>query len=148
MQVREVVEADERLVAELNRLLPQLSTSASPLTEPQVAALCVDGAVHLLVAEDDGRLLGSLTLVVFPIPTGVRAWIEDVVVDEAARGRGVGAALNEFAIELARDLGAKTVDLTSRPSREPARRLYLRLGFERRETDVFRYDLKKPASRP
>ena len=77
----------------------------------------------------------------FPIPTGTRAWIEDVVVDEAARGSGVGAALNQAALDHARARGAKTVDLTSRPSREAANRLYQRLGFEPRETNVYRYEL-------
>ena len=80
-----------------------------------------------------------MTLVVFPIPTGIRAWIEDVVVDGDARGRGVGAALNQAALDRARDLGARTVDLTSRPSREAANRLYRRLGFVARETNVYRW---------
>jgi ribosomal protein S18 acetylase RimI-like enzyme len=83
-----------------------------------------------------------MTLVVFPIPTGVRAWIEDVVVDESARGRGVGESLNLRAIELAEELGARTVDLTSRPSREAANRLYQRIGFVPRETNVYRYERK------
>jgi len=96
----------------------------------------------LLVATDDstGAVVGSLTLVVFRIPTGVRAWIEDVVVDGAARGRGVGEALNRFALDRAAALGARTVDLTSRPTREAANRLYRRLGFEPRDTNIYRYN--------
>ena len=99
---------------------------------------------HLLVARasPDGRppaIVGTLTLVVFRIPTGVRAWIEDVVVDESARGRGVGEALTVAAIGLATGAGARTVDLTSRPTREAANRLYRRLGFELRDTNVYRY---------
>jgi ribosomal protein S18 acetylase RimI-like enzyme len=85
--------------------------------------------------------VGSLTLATFPIPTGVRAWIEDVVVDSGARGHGVGEALNRAAIDEARSRGAITVELTSRPSRESANRLYLRLGFEPRETNVYRYTI-------
>jgi len=81
-----------------------------------------------------------MTLVLFPIPTGMRAWIEDVVVDESARGRGVGEALNRRALEIAVNAGAKTVDLTSRPSREAANRLYQRLGFVIRETNIYRYE--------
>lgn len=96
----------------------------------------------LLIARDDERIVGSLTLVVFPIPTGVRAWIEDVVVDSSVRGKGVGEALNREALRIARIKGAVTVDLTSRPSREAANRLYQRLGFEKRDTNVYRYDLK------
>jgi ribosomal protein S18 acetylase RimI-like enzyme len=99
-------------------------------------------ADHVLVARDvDGTIIGSMTLVVFRIPTGIRAWIEDVVVDGDARGRGVGEALNRRAIEVARSRGAKTVDLTSRPSREAANRLYQRIGFVARETNVYRFDI-------
>jgi ribosomal protein S18 acetylase RimI-like enzyme len=93
------------------------------------------------VARVDGRIAGALTLATFPIPTGVRAWIEDVVVDSAARGHGVGEALNQAAIAEARARGAVTVDLTSRPSREAANRLYQRIGFVRRDTNVYRFDL-------
>ncbi len=95
----------------------------------------------MLVARVDDAIVGSLTLVVFRIPTGMRAWIEDVVVDEAARGHGVGEALNREALRIARERGAITVDLTSRPSREAANRLYRRLGFIERETNVYRMEL-------
>jgi len=88
---------------------------------------------------DQGRIVGMLTLIVFRIPTGVRAWIEDVVVDETARGRGVGEALSQEAVRRALDLGARTVELTSRPSREAANRLYRRLGFVRRDSNLYRY---------
>jgi ribosomal protein S18 acetylase RimI-like enzyme len=93
------------------------------------------------VATKEQEIVGLLTLVVFRIPTGVRAWIEDVVVDESARGHGVGEALNRAALHDARRRGAKTVDLTSRPSRAAANRLYQRLGFIARETNVYRYEL-------
>ena len=98
-------------------------------------------ASDVLVARVDGTIVGTLTLVTFRIPTGVRAWIEDVVVDDSARGHGVGEALNQFALDLARSKGAKTVDLTSRPSREAANRLYQRIGFTPRDTNVYRFDL-------
>lgn len=102
----------------------------------------IDAAANdVLVARLDGMLVATLTLVTFRIPTGVRAWIEDVVVDAAARGHGVGEQLNRFAIDLARSKGATTVDLTSRPSRESANRLYQRIGFHQRDTNVYRYDL-------
>ncbi|MCB9373745.1 MAG: GNAT family N-acetyltransferase [Microthrixaceae bacterium] len=125
-----------------DRLVPQLSSSNPPPTEDGLRHIIGSPASILLVARDDaGRILGSLTLVVFPIPTGIRAWIEDVVVDEAARGRGVGEALNRAALERARAEGAKTVDLTSRPTREAANRLYRRLGFVPRETNIYRFTL-------
>lgn len=126
-----------------DRLVPQLSSSNPPPTDDELRHIIASPASILLVARDghDGTILGSLTLVVFPIPTGIRAWIEDVVVDEAARGQGVGEALNRHALDRARAEGAKTVDLTSRPTREAANRLYLRLGFVPRETNIYRYSL-------
>jgi len=99
-------------------------------------------AITLLVARNDGgEIVGSLTLAMFRIPTGRRAWIEDVVVDSAQRGRGIGEALTREALAIAKAAGATTVDLTSRPSREAANRLYQRVGFEKRETNVYRYKL-------
>ncbi|MEM8905567.1 MAG: GNAT family N-acetyltransferase [Actinomycetota bacterium] len=130
---------DDELVDAMARLIPQLSRSSPPPDVEALARIVHGDATSMLLARVEGRIVGSLTLVVFPIPTGIRAWIEDVVVDDAARGHGVGALLNTRAIELADELGAKTVDLTSRPSREAANRLYRRLGFVARETNVYRY---------
>jgi ribosomal protein S18 acetylase RimI-like enzyme len=93
--------------------------------------------------EHNGQIVGSLTLAVFRTPTGARAWIEDVVVDEALRGRGIAPAMIEVAVEAARRAEARTVDLTSRPERESANRMYQRLGFERRETNVYRLTLSR-----
>ena len=141
VDVQIATEATPALVAAINRLVPQLSKSAAPMTIEEVSDIIDSSATDLLVASDGDDILGLLTLVVFRIPTGVRGWIEDVVVDSDARGRGVGAALNEFAVELARKKGARTVDLTSRPSRDAANRLYHRLGFKARDTNVYRFDL-------
>jgi ribosomal protein S18 acetylase RimI-like enzyme len=140
VRVREVTDEAEApaLVDAFARLIPQLSRSAPPPPADVLAEIVGGPATHLLVAEDDEAVLGSLTLVVFRIPTGLRAWIEDVVVDADARGRGVGDALNRFALDLAAELGCRTVDLTSRPSREAANRLYQRLGFEPRDTNIYR----------
>ncbi|CAN5564877.1 N/A [soil metagenome] len=133
-------EVTEELVDAFARLIPQLSRSSPPPTAEVLAEIIESDATHLLIARgDDGTVLGSLTLVLFRIPTGLRAWIEDVVVDDAARGQGVGEALNRHAIDAAAERGAKSVDLTSRPSREAANRLYRRLGFEPRDTNVYRY---------
>ena len=132
------------------RLLPQLSRSAAPMSEADVERFLSQSSVHLFVfraetADADGNnpILGMLSLATFEIPTGVRAWVEDVVVDEAARGQGAGLALVEAAIEHAKTVGARTVDLTSRPSREAANRLYQRAGFQLRETNVYRVTLEK-----
>ena len=144
VQIIEATEVTPALIEAFNRLVPQLSKSNPPPTAAELALIVESPASILLIAVDpaDEAILGSMTLAWFRIPTGVRAWIEDVVVDEAARGRGVGEALNRAALERARLLGAKTVDLTSRPSREAANRLYQRLGFEPRETNVYRFSLE------
>ncbi len=141
VSVRVIETVTPEIVAAIARLIPQLSRSAPPPSQAQLEEIATSPASHLLVAESEGTVVGSLTLVVFRIPTGMRAWIEDVVVDEAARGQGVGEALNHEALRLARERGAITVDLTSRPSREAANRLYQRLGFTARDTNVYRYDL-------
>lgn len=135
-------EVGDDIVEAFARLIPQLSRSAPPPSKAELQAIADHEACFLLVArEDTGAVLGSLTLVIFPIPTAVRAWIEDVVVDDAARGKGVGELLNRRALEISAEHGAKTVDLTSRPSREAANRLYQRIGFEQRDTNVYRYAL-------
>ena len=141
--VSEQTELTPDLREAFDRLIPQLSSSNPPPTDDELRHIIASPSSILLVARDgdEGAILGSLTLVVFPIPTGIRAWIEDVVVDGAARGRGVGEALNRAALDRARAEGAKTVDLTSRPSRDVANRLYQRLGFVPRETNIYRFTL-------
>ncbi len=141
--VHEATETTDELVAAFAVLIPQLSSSNPPPTAHEVAAMVDSDASVVLVARDgaDGPIVGSLTLALFRIPTGVRAWIEDVVVDESVRGRGVGEALTVHALDRARATGARTVDLTSRPSREAANRLYRRIGFSERSTNVYRFDL-------
>jgi ribosomal protein S18 acetylase RimI-like enzyme len=140
VRVEEVTEVTDEVVDAFDRLIPQLSSSNPPPGRDGLERIVASDASILLVARDgDGTIVGSLTLAVFPIPTALRAWIEDVVVDEAGRGKGVGAALNRAALDRARSLGCRTVDLTSRPSREAANRLYQRLGFEQRSTNVYRF---------
>jgi ribosomal protein S18 acetylase RimI-like enzyme len=125
------------------RLTPQLSSSNPPPSADALAAVVASPAAVLFLARDGDEIVGSLTLVLFRIPIGgLRAWIEDVVVDESARGRGVGEALTSAAIARAQSAGARTVDLTSRPSREAANRLYQRVGFEQRATNVYRFTLR------
>ncbi len=145
--IREATEVTDELVAAFERLIPQLSKSNPPPDRSALEFMVNSPASVVLLARDvddtgvEGEILGSLTLALFRIPTAMRAWIEDVVVDEAARGRGVGDTLNRAALEWAREAGAKTVDLTSRPTREAANRLYQRIGFVQRETNVYRYNL-------
>ena len=135
----EIVRAvDDELVEAWRRLLPQLSRSASAVSAAHLREIVGSDATTLLIARVGGAIVGSLTLAVFPLPTGRRAWIEDVVVDADARGHGVGEALTRAAVEQAAALGARTVDLTSRPSRTAAHRLYQKVGFVVRETSVYR----------
>jgi ribosomal protein S18 acetylase RimI-like enzyme len=140
VRIERVTAVGDELVEAFGRLLPQLSSSAAAPTRAHLEALVADGRTALLVARDDGdRIVGSLTLASYRLPTGHPAWIEDVVVDEAARGRGVGEALTEEAKRLATEWGVTSVRLTSRPAREAANRLYVRLGFERHETNAYRW---------
>ena len=144
VRIEEVTTVDDELVAAFKLLIPQLSSSNPPPPADELQAIVDAPDSRLLIARDErdnDRIVGSLTLAMFRIPTGYRAWIEDVVVDNAVRGRGIGDKLNRVAIERARDAGATTVDLTSRPSREAANRLYKRIGFEQRDTNVYRFKL-------
>ncbi|HEX6395314.1 MAG TPA: GNAT family N-acetyltransferase [Acidimicrobiales bacterium] len=142
--VEAVKEATPEIAAAITRLLPLLSQSAAPPTLAQVAEIVDSPTTTVFVARDGdgGEIVGTLTLVVFRIPSGIRAWIEDVIVAEEARGQGCGESLNRAALEAAQAAGARTVELTSRPSREAANRLYRRIGFVERETNVYRYTLE------
>ena len=148
--IEEAAEATEEVLGAVRRLLPLLSKSAPPPTQKELAEIIESPATTLLIARDGegGQIVGTLTLAIFRIPTAVRAWIEDVIVSEEARGQGCGESLTRAAIATARGAGAKTVELTSRPSREAANRLYRRIGFVERETNVYRYDLAAPGGSP
>lgn len=135
-------ESTDELVQAMAVLIPQLSKLNPPPSRTDLNAIIASEASVLFIARVNGKIAGALTLATFRIPTGVRAWIEDVVVDADARGHGVGEALNMAAIAEARSRGAITVELTSRPSREAANRLYQRIGFVQRETNIYRYTIE------
>jgi ribosomal protein S18 acetylase RimI-like enzyme len=139
VQVEVLDDVTDEVVEAFGMLLPQLSRSARQLDAATLAEIAHSPAVTLLVARMDGKIIGTLSLAMFPIPTGMRAWIEDVVVDNAHGGRGAGTALVREAVRLAEKAGARTVDLTSRPSREAAGKVYDRVGFQQRDTRVYRY---------
>ena len=146
ISVRAATEVDDGLVEAFSRLIPQLSSSSPAPTAAELLSIIDNPNSVLFIAELDGdddvrSVVGSLTLAFYRIPTGLKAWIEDVVVDESARGLGVGEALNVAAIDESRQRGAKNVSLTSRSSREAANRLYQRLGFEPYETNLYRFGL-------
>jgi ribosomal protein S18 acetylase RimI-like enzyme len=140
LTVSRVTQVDESLVEAMSRLVAQLSRSAPAPSREELEEIVSSPSTTLFVAESAGKTVGCLTLAIFRIPTGLRAWIEDVVVDDEARGQGAGEALSRAALALAEAKGARTVELTSRPSREAANRLYRRIGFEARETNVYRFE--------
>lgn len=141
--IETATEASNEVVEAIARLLPLLSSSASALTAANLEEIVHSPATTLFLAREGegGPIVGTLTLAMFCIPTALRAWIEDVIVAEEARGQGCGEALTKAALDKAAEAGAKTVELTSRPSREAANRLYQRLGFKARDTNVYRYEL-------
>ncbi len=143
MQIEIVEQVTPEVVDAFGRLLPQLSASASRLSAEDLHEILEAEATTMFAAVTDEGVVGMLILAMFRIPTGVRAWIEDVVVDERARGKGVGTALTRRAIAYARRHGARTVDLTSRPSREAANAMYAKVGFVRRDTNVYRFDMSE-----
>lgn len=142
MEIERVQHVTEELVAALRVLVAALSPGAPELTDEDVAAIVAADANTLLLARDErSAIVGTATVVLIRIPSGRRARLESVVVSAEARGKGVGEALCRAGIERARELGATAVDLTSAPARAAANRLYERLGFTRRVTNVYRLDL-------
>ena len=143
VSIRPVTEVTESLTDAYRVLIPQLSSSSNPPSGEALQRIIESDSAQILIAEDEnGEILGTMTLIIFQIPTGIRAWIEDVVVDSSARGKGIGKKLNLAALELAKQAGAKTVDLTSRPARQEANQLYRSIGFAERETNVYRFSFE------
>jgi len=146
VQVTRVTELTEELYSACQRLVPQLTYNNPPPTREQLARMLESSASYLFIAWDpdfgDG-IIGLATLVLYRVPTGVRGTIEDVVVDESARGRRIGEALTRACLETAEQAGAPQVMLTSNPGRTAANSLYQRMGFELRKTNVYRYSFRK-----
>jgi ribosomal protein S18 acetylase RimI-like enzyme len=145
VEIEAVRQVTDELVDAGRRLLPQLSSSAALLSADDLTRITSHQATTLFVARAEGIIVGMLTLVTFPLPSGLRARIEDVVVDQAARGHGVGTALTMAALEVAQQQGARSIDLTSRASRVAANSLYQQLGFQLRDSNVYRYRPRPPA---
>jgi ribosomal protein S18 acetylase RimI-like enzyme len=147
VRIEEAQAMSEDVVAAVGLLVAQLSPRTPAPTAAELQAIVDSPWTRLLLARDaDGGVVGMLTLALYRIPTGLSAWIEDVVVDERARGRGIGEKLTRTAVRLAGEAGAKSVDLTSRPHREAANRLYRRLGFTTRETNLYRFELSRKST--
>ncbi|MBK8616283.1 MAG: GNAT family N-acetyltransferase [Anaerolineales bacterium] len=146
MQVDIVTQADEELYQAFQRLIPQLTNNNPPPSLNELTAVVRETASTLMIARDEsGVIVGALTLAAYRVPSGVRAMIEDVIVDESARGQGIGEALIQRAIAVAKEKGVGTIALTSSPFREAANRLYVRMGFQKRETNAYQLKLNKTA---
>ena len=142
MLIEIVTQADEELYTAFQRLVPQLTNNNPPPSRGDLADLVRDGSSILMVARNDsGQIVGALNLTIYRVPTGIRSIIEDVIVDHAARGQGIGELLMQRAIQVARQKGAAHIALTSNPMREAANRLYLRVGFKKRETNAYQLKL-------
>jgi GNAT superfamily N-acetyltransferase len=123
------------------KLVPQLSENCAIPTPEVLNEIINSGNCKVFVAETDGEIVGTLTLVTYRIPTGMKAWIEDVVVDKSMRGKGIGRILTQHAIDYAKKTGISKIDLTSSPFRIAANELYQKMGFQKRETNVYRKEL-------
>jgi ribosomal protein S18 acetylase RimI-like enzyme len=143
MKIKKVKRYNKRVLDAVQRLLPQLDPDSDTMTKSKLKALIKSNNSHLFIAvSDEKEIAGMLTASVYIIPTCIKFWIEDVVVDEEFRGKGIGKELMVHAMAFAKSTGAKSVDLTSRPERIAANKLYKELGFELRETNVYRFGLK------
>ena len=142
MQIDIVTKMDEELYGAFQRLVPQLTNNNPPPSLNDLSALVRDSSSTLIVARTENHEnIGALALTVYRVPTGIRSIIEDVIVDNSIRGQGIGEALMKRAIDLAREKGASNISLTSNSMREAANRLYLRVGFKKRETNSYQIKL-------
>ena len=140
MEIKKVSRFSERAFDAVSKLLPQLSSDAELLTRQYLKSILASESIHFFVAEVDNKQIGGmLTIATYKTPSGIKVWIEDVVVDESQRGLGIGKELMLYAINYSKLLGAKDIRLTSRPSRIAANELYLKLGFKKYETNFYKY---------
>jgi ribosomal protein S18 acetylase RimI-like enzyme len=145
MYIGKISEPTEELYAAMQHLIPQLGAHKIPPTREELARLLNTEGATLLIArypDEHGEIAGLLSLSIYRVPTGTRSIVEDIVVDEKLRRRGIADALVRHAIDLAREAGANGVSLTSNPQREAANQLYLSMGFELRKTNPYFYRLK------
>jgi len=138
MKIYKLITVTDVVLEAFQKLIPQLAPNCGLLTKKSIEDVICTKNTHLFIAEDNNDIVGTLTLIFNKIPTGDKVWIEDVVVDKSARGKGVGNDLTQFAIQYVKDKNIKSINLTSSPERIAANKLYQRLGFEKRDTNVYR----------
>ncbi len=139
MKIERITQVNESTVEVFKRLMPQLTGKDEHPSLEELQRVIQSDERFLFFATENGEVIGTLTLVFYPLPSGLKAWIEDVIVDEQARGKGVATALLKHALQVARDRGALKADLTSMPWRIAANNLYQKIGFEKRESNMYRY---------
>lgn len=142
IEIREVKQFGQRIYTSVLSLLKQLSPDAILPDEAHLNEIIESENSYLFVAELNEQIVGMLTVVTYNIPSGMKTWIEDVVVDAELRGKGIGKLLTMHAIEFAKSTGAASIELTSRPSRVSANKLYQEIGFQQRETNCYKLLIK------
>jgi GNAT superfamily N-acetyltransferase len=140
IKIRQVVAVTQEVVTAFEQLTPQLTNARTLPTMDELNAIVHSGSAFLFVAEEDEKIAGTITLVTYRTPSGMKAWIEDVVVDESQRGKGIGKKLVRFILDYAKETGIQKIDLTSNPHRIAANELYQKMGFVKRETNVYRFE--------
>ncbi len=143
MQIERITRVDQSLVHTFKKLMPQLTGNEDYPSLEELEKVIETGDNSIFVVKEEGKIIGTLTLAFYRVPSGLKAWVEDVIVDESARGKGVATALIEHALQVAREKGALKVGLTSLPRRIAANRLYQKIGFEKRESNMYRYYFDK-----
>lgn len=139
MEIKDIAIVDENVINAFNRLLPQLTNDIQMPSKEYLQSLAESENTHLIIAYDGNVIIGTTTLIINKLPSGIKAWIEDVIVDDTVRGKGVGKQLVNFAIKLAKEKGIKKIDLTSNPQRVAANGLYIKLGLKKRDTNMYRF---------
>lgn len=145
MHIERMREVTDEIIAAFEKLMPQLTHHLPAPTRGELQEMAASQVTYVFFArlpDEHGQIVGSATLGIYRTPTGLHAWIEDVVVDRSARRQGIGKALTEACLEQARALGLREVNLTSRSARCAANLLYQSMGFIRRETNLYRYSLR------
>jgi Predicted acetyltransferase len=138
MKINQLTVESQEILNKINSLLNVLTADARVLTFDDLVEILNSDNTAVFIAEEDGKIVGMMTFVTYRIPSGLKAWIEDVAVDTSKQGKGIGKALIERAIEYAKQLNISKVDLTTAPFRVAANALYQKLGFVKRETNVYR----------